>query len=150
LKKERPRAGKRKPIEKDDDEDDLKKEAIHAAGDDKAEGDKKDGAKETGVIIHKATIPPAINATLTKNFVSLQATKNLLGGRKIDDGNEEEKKKKKIEYTVDAILLNNNEVRDLSGLFNTLTFVLPHSQPSKLLWINLSYNFLTKIDNEIL
>jgi len=47
-------------------------------------------------------------------------------------------------------MLNNNEIRELSGLAQTLTVVLPHGDPTKLLWINLSYNYLTKIDNELL
>jgi len=51
---------------------------------------------------------------------------------------------------VDSLLLNNNEIRDITGLAVTLTYVLPHSTPSKLLWLNLSYNYLVKIDNEIL
>jgi len=47
LKKKRPRAGKRKPIEKDEDEDDVKKEQAGAAmnGED-LDGDKADVKKD--------------------------------------------------------------------------------------------------------
>lgn len=72
-----------------------------------------------------------------------------MGGRKVDDGKEEAQRKKKVEHVVDSLLLNNNEIREIIGLYDTLTFVLPHSEPSKLLWLNLSYNFLVKIEPEI-
>lgn len=57
---------------------------------------------------------------MTNHAVSLQATKNLMGGRKVEDGKEEEQRKKKVEYVVDSLLLNNNELRDISGLSYTL------------------------------
>jgi len=31
-----------------------------------------------------------------------------------------------------------------------LKFVLPHGDPTQLLWLNLSFNYLVKIDEEIL
>jgi Leucine-rich repeat (LRR) protein len=50
---------------------------------------------------------------------------------------------------VTAVLLNNNEIRELGGLYDTLsTYVL--YEPHKLQWLNLSFNYLTKIDAEIL
>ena len=51
---------------------------------------------------------------------------------------------------VDSLLLNNNELRKINGLFDVLQFVLPHGNPTKLLWLNLSFNYLVKIDDEIL
>lgn len=50
----------------------------------------------------------------------------------------------------DCLLLNNNELREITGLYEILTGVLLHGDPSKLIWINLSFNYLTKIDDEIL
>lgn len=66
LKKERPRAGKRKPIEKDDDEEDNKKnDALNPAlGDEKLEGDINKEHKETGVVITKAAHVPAVTTVL--------------------------------------------------------------------------------------
>lgn len=149
MKKERPRSGgKRKPIEKEEDEEDAKKEALNPALEEKT--DDKEMSKETGLIVSKATYASQINTTLANHYVSLHATKNLLGGRKIDDGKEEEQRKKKIECSVDSLLLNNNNIRDIHGLANTLTWVLPKSNPNQLQWLNLSYNYLTKIDSEIL
>ena len=49
LKKERPRKGKRKPIEKDEDEEDAKKSDLNPALEDK-EGDKPKEEKEKGVV----------------------------------------------------------------------------------------------------
>jgi len=55
-----------------------------------------------------------------------------------------------MEYQVNSILLNNNEIRDVRGLSETLYYVLPKSNPVNLIWLNLSYNFLQKIDPELL
>ena len=50
LKKEKPRpGGKRKPIEKDEDEEDAKKNELNPALEDK-EGDKPKEEKEKGVV----------------------------------------------------------------------------------------------------
>jgi len=65
-----------------------------------------------------------------------------MGGRKQEDGKEEAARKKKIDFVVDSLLLNTNQIRDIKGLASVLTFVLPHGDPSKLLWLNLSYNYL--------
>jgi Leucine-rich repeat (LRR) protein len=73
-----------------------------------------------------------------------------MGGRKVEDGKEEAARKKTIEYIVDSLLLNSNQIRDIKGLASVLTFVLPHGDPTKLLWLNLSQNYLDKIDDEIL
>ena len=56
LKKKRPRAGKRKPIEKDEDEDEIKKDQAGTVmnGED-PEGDKSDVKKE--LIIKNQTVP---------------------------------------------------------------------------------------------
>jgi len=88
LRKKRPRAGKRKPIEKDEDEDDVKKDQAGAVlnGDD-PDGDKPDQKKD--LVIKNQTIP-AVNSILQNHNVPLQATKNgLMGGRKQEDGKEE-------------------------------------------------------------
>ena len=73
----------------------------------------------------------------------------MLGGRKPEDGKEEAQKKKEINYVVNTILLNNNEIRDLVGFSDTLSTYVLH-EPDRLQWLNLSYNYLVKIDAEIL
>lgn len=83
LRKERPRAGKRKPIEKDEDEEDAKKGegANGAAGDEKAEN-ADDKTKQKDIVI-KNTAVPEINKILANYSVSLNAAKNgVMGSRK--------------------------------------------------------------------
>ena len=46
--------------------------------------------------------------------------------------------------------MNNNEIRDFRGLGDTLYYVLPSSNASSLIRLNLSYNYLQRIDAEIL
>lgn len=91
LKKERPRAGKRKAIEKDEDEEDAKNKDLNPAlGEDKIDGDKPKEEKEKGVVgIVKASHVPAIHTLQSNHYVSLQQTKNAIGGRKLEDGKEE-------------------------------------------------------------
>ena len=50
LKKERPREGKRKPIEKDEDEEDSKNKDLNPALEDKGDADKPKDEKEKGVV----------------------------------------------------------------------------------------------------
>ena len=57
LRKERPRAGKRKPIEKDDEEEEGKKnDANMLAGEEKVDGDKPKEVKET-VTVRNTAVP---------------------------------------------------------------------------------------------
>ena len=148
LRKERPRAGKRKPIEKDEDEEESKKgDAAAANGDDKDLGEKAKEVKESQVV--KNTSVPAVNQILAQYSVSLSAAKNgLMGGRKPEDGKEEQKKKKEIVYSVNSLLLNNNEIRELSGLYDVLRESVLY-EPEKLQWLNLSYNHLVKLDPDL-
>lgn len=82
LRKERPRAGKRKPIEKDDDEEDAKKNEVNGLqGDEKADGaDNKD--KKENLVLRNTSIPQ-VQDILAKHSVSLNAAKNgVMGSRK--------------------------------------------------------------------
>jgi|TARA_B110000259_G_scaffold174955_1_gene209744 hypothetical protein len=44
----------------------------------------------------------------------------LGGGRKPEDGKEETQRKKHVVYHVNSLLLNNNEIRDIKGLYPVL------------------------------
>lgn len=55
----------------------------------------------------------------------------MLGGRKPEDGKEEAQKKKEINYVVNSLLLNNNEIRDLVGFSDTLSTYVLH-EPDRL------------------
>ena len=73
----------------------------------------------------------------------------MLGGRKQDDGKEEAQRKKEVTYHVNSLMLNNNQIREITYLYDTLkNYVL--YDVDKLQWLNLSYNYLTKIQDEIL
>jgi len=100
-------------------------------------------------LVVKNTAVPQVMNILAQHSISLTATKNgLLGSRKPEDGKEEAQRKKEIDYNVNSVLLNNNEIRELKGLYETLKdFVL--FDIGKLQWLNLSYNYLIKIDDDI-
>ena len=80
LRKERPRAGKRKPIEKDDEEEDEKSkdQAGLNPAEDKMDGDKPKEAGKELVTIRNTHIP-LVNSLLAQS-VSLQATKGGMIG----------------------------------------------------------------------
>ena len=79
----------------------------------------------------------------------MQANKNQLAGRKNDDANKiEDKRKKTVNVICTSIFLNNNELRTVVGLRTTLDFVMWN--PANLEWLDLSYNYLEKIEPEIL
>lgn len=81
--------------------------------------------------------------------ISLQAHKNSLpGSRKLEDTKIETKRKKKINVYCTSLFLNNNELRKVGGLRSILDSVM--WSPDRLEWLDLSYNFLEKIDSEIL
>ena len=48
------------------------------------------------------------------------------------------------------MFINNNQIREIKGLYETLKFVLPQENPHNIIWLNLSYNYLTKIEDELL
>ena len=60
----------------------------------------------------------------------------------------EAKRKKKVNVYCTSVFLNNNELRGLNGLGSILSIVMWH--PERLEWLDLSYNYFEKIDNELL
>ena len=91
-----------------------------------------------------------MQAILANHSVSLNAAKNgAMGSRKQEDGGEEAARKKEVQYYVHSLLLNNNNLRDLSGFYTTLNEAVLF-EPDRLEWLNLSYNYLVKIDPECL
>jgi Leucine-rich repeat (LRR) protein len=73
-----------------------------------------------------------------------------MGGRKSEDGTgkSENKRKKEVKLVCTALFLNNNEIRTLKLLPETLQYVM--YRPENLEWLDLSYNYLQKIDKELL
>ena len=67
-------------------------------------------------------------------------------GRKNDDANKiEAKRKKMVKVECTSLFLNNNEIRTVVNLRSTLDFVML-CNPSNLEWLDLSYNYLDKIE----
>jgi len=71
---------------------------------------------------------PQIVAILANHSVSLAQTKSGLGGagRKTEDGKEEKQLKKQIAFHVNALMLNNNFLRNISGLYSVLDQYVLH------------------------
>jgi Leucine-rich repeat (LRR) protein len=101
--------------------------------------------KETVV---RANMAQQINSLLANNNISLQANKNQLLGRKNEDQKVEAKRKKIVSVFCTSIFLNNNEIRTIVGLRTVLDSVM--WEPSRLEWLDLSYNYLEKIEPECL
>lgn len=100
------------------------------------------------MVVKNQAVPQVMNI-LAQHSISLTATKNgLMGSRKPEDGKEEAQRKKEMDYVVNSVLLNNNEIRDLRGIYDTLKDWVLHDV-SKLQWLNLSYNYLVKIDEDV-
>lgn len=69
-------------------------------------------------------------------------------GKQGEENKKEGKRKKVIKKVCRTLLLNNNEIRTINSLLPTLELVM--NAPSKLKWLDLSFNYLTKIEPEIL
>ena len=79
--------------------------------------------------------------------MSLVANKNLGGNKRADETKVEAKKKLVVPKKTHTLFLQNNELRSLVGLEATLEAVMWDSK--NLMWLDLSYNFLTTIDDEL-
>lgn len=65
---------------------------------------------------------PQVTTILANYSVSLNSAKNgVMGGRKQEEGGEEASRKKEVILHVNALLLNNNCLRDLKDMYSTLT-----------------------------
>lgn len=69
-------------------------------------------------------------------------------GKQGEENKKEDKKKKSVKKVCRTLLLNNNEIRTINSLLPTLELVM--SVPSKLKWLDLSFNYLTKIEPDVL
>jgi hypothetical protein len=88
LRKERPRAGKRKAIEKEEDEEEQnKKDTLNQAMEENPDEKKDEKVFET--VVSRSNHQTQISEFLNKNYTSLQNTKNMIGGRKTEEGKDE-------------------------------------------------------------
>ena len=80
--------------------------------------------------------------------ISLQQNKNALGGRKTEDTKVETKKQIVVKKETLTLFLQNNELRNLIDMAEVLEAVMWNSQ--RILWLDLSYNYLVDIEDELL
>jgi len=71
-----------------------------------------------------------------------------LMGRKTEDSKVETQKKQKIATQTQMVFLQNNEFRELTGLKSMLTDIM--YDVSNILWLDLSYNYLVTIEDELM
>ena len=108
--------------------------------------EQKESAPKEKVI--KAPQQQAITNILMNHSVSLTANKNLGGNKRSDDTKVEAKKKLVVPTKTLTLFLQNNELRSLVGMAETLEIVMWNSK--NLLWLDISYNYLTTIDDDLL
>lgn len=171
LKSKEPRAGKRKPIigseaeGEEKNKQDLSKttKPMTTPKDMKAEEEKgsyanTDQKGKTVISSVRANQTPQVNTILQQHNVPLinnNDRTNRIGGnmdlvqlgttgQKGEEGKKEGTKKKVVKKVCRTLLLNNNEIRSITGLFPTLELVM--NAPAKLKWLDLSFNYLTHID----
>ena len=77
----------------------------------------------------------------------LANTKNAMGNRKADDVKVEQTKKMVVRKQTQALFLQNNEIRSIANLYTILKDVMYNH--NNMLWLDLSYNYLTEIESEI-
>ena len=73
-----------------------------------------------------------------------------MGGRKVEETKTETKKKIVVKKTTTALFLQNNELRAVASLPLVLTEVMVCDPYSNLLWLDLSYNYLEAIEDDLL
>lgn len=71
----------------------------------------------------------------------------MLGGRKVEDTKVKAERKKKVNVYCTSLFINNNEIRTIGGLRDILDWVMWN--PERLEWLDLSYNYLEKIEPEL-
>ena len=73
-----------------------------------------------------------------------------MGGRKVEETKTETKKKIVVKKMTTALFLQNNELRSVASLPLVLTEVMVCDPYSNLLWLDLSYNYLEAIEEDLL
>lgn len=152
LKMKEPRDGKRKPIEEPTDEQDeanqKQLEQQKQEEEEKNEEENKQKEKKEEVIKDHHGLRSQAQQLLQNFDMPLsQAKNNMFGARKTDEEKHDHNKKKVVKTKCASLFLNNNELRELTGMSAILSKVMwGHNN---LLWLDLSSNYLTKIDLEI-
>lgn len=161
LKKKEPRAGKRLPIHDSENEEEktnekqvkLQAQAVQLE-ENKAEEEKVQKKEKEEVVTAAVTAMlqqnnvPLINTNDRARAGNMDLVQIGTGGKKGEEGKTEGTRKKYIKKKCRTILLNNNEIRSIDGLLPTLSLVM--REPERLIWLDLSFNYLEHIEPEIL
>lgn len=110
---------------------------------DKVEEETKKEQKE---IVIRAPQSMQITKIITEHNIQLN-NKNQMGGRKTEEQKAETSKKMVVNKVTQALFLQNNQLRTIDTLYDTLKDVM--YQPDRLVWLDLSYNYLTHIEDEL-
>ena len=84
---------------------------------------------------------------LSTNNVSLTNNKNTFAGRKNEDTKVEAKKKIVVQQETVSLFLQQNQIYSINGLSAIMDEVMYN--PQRLLWIDLSTNYLKEIDEDL-
>jgi hypothetical protein len=104
--------------------------------------------KEQKEIIIRAPQTQAITQIIANHNVPLQPLKNAMGSRKTEDQKVEAQKKMIVKKQTRILFLQNNELRSIKGMYMILQDVMWNH--TNLIWIDLSYNYLESLEDEIL
>lgn len=110
---------------------------------DKVEEETKKEQKE---IVIRAPQSMQITKIITEHNIQLN-NKNQIGGRKTEEQKAETSKKMVVNKVTQSLFLQNNQLRTIDTLYETLKDVM--FRPECLVWLDLSYNYLTHIEDEL-
>ena len=103
--------------------------------------------KEHKEIVIRAPQSQQITKILAEHNIQLN-NKNQIGGRKTEEQKTETTKKIVVRKQTQSLFLQNNCIRSVAGLRDTLNEVMWN--PGNLMWLDLSYNYLEHIEDEYL
>mmetsp|Transcript_4990 Transcript_4990/g.5880 ORF Transcript_4990/g.5880 Transcript_4990/m.5880 type:complete len:228 (-) Transcript_4990:154-837(-) len=99
-------------------------------------------------ILQQNNIPLINNNDRTTRMGNMDLAQLGTSGKKGEEGKKEGVRKKSYKKVCRTLFLNNNEIRSIDKLFSILEVVM--NFPAKLKFLDLSFNYLTTIDEEIL
>jgi len=149
LKKEEPRGGKRKPIIDDEEEEELKmKEDQQQLKTEDASKDENETVKVHQEVVIRAPQTQQVAKILADYNTTLNVQKTAIAGQTKTEVKAEAQKRFVIKRQTISLFLQSNKLKSITGLSTILSDVMwNHGQ---LQWIDLSYNQLPVIDDEIL
>jgi Leucine-rich repeat (LRR) protein len=99
-------------------------------------------------VLQQSTIPLINSNERGPRMGNMDLVQLGTSGTQGEETKKEGARKKSVKKVWRTLMLNNNEIRSINSLLPTLEVVM--NFPSKLKWLDLSFNYLTKIESEIL